>query len=335
MWESRGVLKRRVPRVLVCGLLLALAVSGCRTSPTVAAYVGDTEISVAELQQAVEDRRADPGVAAYADTQGDAFTRRVLGLLVQEEVYAAAAERYGVRVSDDQVQARIDQLLGGEDPATVFAQLAAQQGIGRDDVVENVRQQLIRRQLAVVDGQVPPPTETELRARYEQTRATLAQISFGYLTVPDQPTADAVLARLTADPSAYPALAAQYQGVATLPTVEPRGQDQVPPVLAAGIAAAAPGTGFTTPVPEAGGVVVTFVAGTVYPSFEEARPQLEEQAAAPLDDAGSTLVDAVRSELRVTVNPRYGVLQEGQLVPADGGVVKILGDAKASAAPGE
>lgn len=332
MWESRDVLKRRVPRLLLCGILLALAVSGCRTSPTVAAYVGDTEISVAELQQAVQDRRADPGVAAYADTQGNQFTRRVLGLLVQEKVYAAAAERYGVQVGDDQVQARIDQLLGGDDPATVFTSLA-QQGIGRADVVENVRQQLVRRQLATIEGRASPPTEAELRARYEQSRETLAQVSFGYITVPDQPTADAVLARLTATPSVYPALAAQYQGAATLPTVAPRGQDQVPPVLAAGIAAAAPGTGFTTPVPQAGGVVVTYVAGKVYPSFEQARPQLEEQAAASLDDAGTKLVDAVRSDLRVTVNPRYGVFQKGQLVPAEGGVVKILGGATTSAAP--
>jgi peptidyl-prolyl cis-trans isomerase SurA len=28
----------------------------------------------------------------------------------------------------------------------------------------------------------------------------------------------------------------------------------------------------------------------------------------------------------VTVNPRYGVLEEGRLVPAEGGVVDILGD---------
>src|SRR6476660_8210702 len=44
MWESPGVLKRRVPRVLVTGFLLAVAMaglSGCRTSPNVAAYVGD------------------------------------------------------------------------------------------------------------------------------------------------------------------------------------------------------------------------------------------------------------------------------------------------------
>ena len=63
MWESAGVLKRRVPRVLVTGFLLAVAVaglSGCRTSPTVAAYVGDSTITVAELEAAVDQRRGRP-----------------------------------------------------------------------------------------------------------------------------------------------------------------------------------------------------------------------------------------------------------------------------------
>jgi peptidyl-prolyl cis-trans isomerase SurA len=35
----------------------------------------------------------------------------------------------------------------------------------------------------------------------------------------------------------------------------------------------------------------------------------------------------VRSDLDVTVNPRYGVLEDGQVVPADGGVVQLLEDA--------
>jgi hypothetical protein len=32
----------------------------------------------------------------------------------------------------------------------------------------------------------------------------------------------------------------------------------------------------------------------------------------------------VRDDLGVTVNPRFGELRKGQLVPADGGVVDIL-----------
>ena len=42
-----------------------------------------------------------------------------------------------------------------------------------------------------------------------------------------------------------------------------------------------------SPSPRSGGVVVTFVGGTVYPPFEEVRPQLEQEAADAADDAGA------------------------------------------------
>ena len=76
-------------------------------------------------------------------------------------------------------------------------------------------------------------------------------------------------------------------------------------MLAEGIAAAAPNTAFATAVPEAGGVVVTFVEGTVYPTFEEVRPDLEKEAADAADEAGTSVIDDVRTKLGVTVNPRF------------------------------
>ena len=331
------MLKRRASRVITTGFLLTVAVSGltaCRTSPSVAAYVGDDEVTVTELRSAIDERLTDEAVAAFAETDEDAFTRRVLSLLVQEEVYAEAAERYDIRVSDDDVRARIAELLGNDDPDEVFGQLA-QQGIGRGDVFENVRQQLVRRQIAEAEGEAGALTDEALRARYAEVREDLAQVSFGYITVPDQAAADAVLAQLTAAPENYAAVAAQYPGATTLPALESRNPDEVPGVLAEGIASAAPNTGFTTPVPDAGGIVVTFVQGTVYPPFEEVRPQLESEASDAVEQAGNRRVEAVRDDLGVTVNPRYGVLEDGRLVPGDGGVVDILGDEDTAPPPAE
>jgi peptidyl-prolyl cis-trans isomerase SurA len=321
--------------VLLSGFLLTVAVSGlsaCRTSPNVAAYVGDEQITVTELQAAVEDRLGDPDLAAFAEGQEDEFTRRVLGRLVDEEVYAAAAERYDVQVGDDVVRTRIGELLGDDDPDAVFGQLA-QQGIGREDVVENVRQQLIRREIAEAEGQADALSEEALRARYDEVGAGLAEVSFGYITVPDEATAEAVLARLTADPGSYGALAEQYAGDLTLPALQTASAQEVPPLLAEGITAAAPGTGFTVPIPNGEGVVVTFVEGSVVPPFEEVRAQLENEAAQPVEEAANEIVQQVRGDLGVTVNPRYGVLEEGQLVPAEGGVVDILGDEEPAGGP--
>ena len=329
MWDSPGVLKRRVPRVLATGFLLAVAVSGlsaCRTSPSVAAYVGDEQISVTELDDAVAERMSDEDIAAYAEGNEDVFTRRVLTFLVQEEVYAAAAEQHDVQVSDDDVRARIDELLGDDDPEDVYSQLAQQQGISREDVFENVRQQLIRQELAAADGKADGLDAAALRARYAEVREGLAQVSFGYITVPDQATATSVIAQLTADPARYAALAAQYAGASTLPALESRTPDQVPSVLAEGIAAAAPNTAFATAVPEAGGVVVTFVEGTVYPTFEEVRPDLEKEASDAADEAGNSVIEDVRTKLGVTLNPRFEDPKNSD------DVVDILEDDEASTA---
>jgi peptidyl-prolyl cis-trans isomerase SurA len=78
-----------------------------------------------------------------------------------------------------------------------------------------------------------------------------------------------------------------------------------------------------------GGVIVGFV--DPYPPFEEVRPQLEQQAADAAAQAGTALVEEVRSDLDVTVNPRFGVLKEGRLVPDGNGVVDLLEDDPAAA----
>lgn len=331
------MLKRRAPRVLLSGFLLALALSGltaCRTSPGVAAYVGEERVTVTELENAVARRLEDPEVAAFAAGQEGPFTQRVLSALIRGEVHRAAADRYGVQVRDDEVHRRIEGLLAGADADAQYSQLA-QRGIARVDVFETVREQLLRQRIAEAEGEAQAPTEAQLRTRYDEVREELAEFSFGYITVPDEATATGVLARLTADPASYPAVAAQYPGPTTLTELETRARDDVPPPLAEGIAAAAPNTGFTLAVPEVGGVVVTFVEGSVYPPFEEVRPQLEQEAAGAANETGARLVEAVGEDLGVTVNPRYGAFEEGELVPGEGGVVDILEEAAdAAAGPG-
>ena len=332
VWDARAVSRRRVLAVLVAGLAVAGGTAGCRTSPSVAAYVGDEQVSVAELDDAVAERLADPAIAAYVGEDRSAFTRQVLSLQVGEEVYAAVARRAGVEVSDAEVQARIDQLLEGNDRAAVFEQVAQQQGASEADVVENVRQQLVRQRLAEAAGQADL-SEEALRGRYDEARAGLSQVELGLVTVPDQAAADAALAQLVADPASYPAVAAQHPGPNTLPQVEPRSPADLAEVLAEPIASTPPGKGFTLPLPEVGGVVVGFVRAVVVPGFDEVRDQLAEQAAGEADTAGAELVAAAREDLELTVNPRYGVLEEERVVAGSGGAVQLLEDSGDEEAP--
>jgi peptidyl-prolyl cis-trans isomerase SurA len=327
---------RLLRRRLVAGLLLAVALGGvtaCRTDPNVAAYVGDTRITEAQLDDAVHQRLEDKAIAAYAKNQEAEFTRRVLGFLVDEQVYKAVADRYSVTVSDQQVRSRIDQLLNGQDPKDAYAQLA-QQGISREDVFENVRQQLVRVRAATAAGKADV-SEAALQQRYAASRDQLTQVQLGLITVPDQATADAVRAQLTADPGSYPAVAAQHAGQNTLPAVQAFAASKLPQVLAASIAGTPPGQVFTQVVPEAGGVVVGLVQGSVVPAFADVRDQLVQQAMSDADQAGAALVGNVRSDLHITINPRFGVLgKDDQVVAANNGVVKVLKDAGNAAAGG-
>ncbi len=318
------MLMPRAPRVVATGMLLALALpalTACRSAPDVAAYVGDAQVTVAELEQAVEERTRDEDIAQFAEADQAGYTRQVLGFLVQQELVTAVAGRYDVAVGDADVQSRIDELLGDQDPDDVYARLA-QQGVSRDDAAENIRQQLVLEELAGTGA----PGEEELRERYAEVRDDLAGLEFGVITAPDEAQAEAVLAELTADPAAYPAVAARYPGSSTLPELVRGDPGEVVPVLAEQLEAAPPGSGFVQPLEAAGGVVVGFNAGEVTPTFEEARPELEAQAETEAQEQASGRVAEVREDLDITVNPRYGVLDEaGQLVPGGGGVVEILG----------
>ena len=323
-------MRTRRPAALALGLVAAaVTLSGCQTDPSVAAYVGDEQVTVAELQSAVDEHLADPAIAEAVGEPGGDFTRQVLTLLLREQVYAEAARQYDVEVTDTELSAFIRQALAGESEDALYAQ-AAGQGYSREDVRESARQQLLRRELGTATGDAGALDEAALRARYEEVRGDLEQAEVGYFVVPDQATADAALAELTAAPATYPAVAARFPGQNALPQVESTALSEVSGPLAQGITAAAPGTGFTTAVPGVDGVVVVFVASRTTPTFEETRAQLESEAATGVEESGAAVVAEVQDGLSVQVNPRYGALEDDVVQEADGGVVDLLDDAAAT-----
>ena len=322
------MIRRTWGTLVVLGLAVA-GLAGCRTSPAVAAYVGDAQVSTADLQSAVDERLADPDVAAYADGLDDGdFTRQVLSLMIGERVYDAVEARYDVEVTDAEVGDRLAELFAGEDEDTQFTRLAQRQGLVPADVREIVRELLLREEVAQAEG-LADLSDAGLQDAYADAREAGEQFELGYLTVPDQATADAVAARLRADPTAYPALATQYAGTYTLAAPQLRTLDQVPTVLADAVQGVLPEGVFSLPVAETGGVLVGQVT---FPPIEDLTDDLTDQVRQEASDAARPLVEDLESGLDITVNPRFGSLDDGAVVPADGGVVSVLGDA-ADAAP--
>jgi peptidyl-prolyl cis-trans isomerase SurA len=329
-------MSRRPARALLGGLAVLVAaagLAGCRTDPSVAAYVGGDTITVGRLDDAVAARESDPAMASYVAAHRDTYPRQVLGLLVTQQVYDDAEQHFGIRVDDAAVRTELDTRLAGSDAAQQYA-AAAGQGYSKQDVFELIRQQLVRRQIAhqqKLDGAL---SDSALRAAYQQQLATFTQKQLGTVQTPDQATADAVTKQLAADPGSFPAVAAAHPGDYTTPQLQAVSADQVPSQLQQGVAAAAPNTAFSIAGPT-GGVVVVFVGPAVTTSYEDARAQLQSQASSSVDTAAQQVVAKYRSGLSLTVNPRYGVVgSDGQLGDPTGGAVRLL-DAGATPAGGD
>ncbi len=323
VWQPRGVQIRRLTAVAAAGIVL-LGLAGCRTSPSVAAYVGDEQVTVSELEAAIDARLEDPAIAEVAEADMTSYTRRVLTGLVEDEVHEAAAERYGVEVTGDDVRDRIDELLGDDDPTAVFAQLASQ-GVSRQDVFSSVEQQLVRLRIAEAEGLAAGLEEEALRARYEEVAPEQAEYSLGYITVPDEAAADDAVTALEADPAAYAELAAEFPGETTLPEPQTVPTQEVPPPFAEQVAEAEAGSAFAVPVDGVDGVVVVYVADVTVPTFEELRPQLEQETAGQAEEAVQELLDDVREDLEIVINPRYGTFDDGAIREGGSDVVEILG----------
>jgi hypothetical protein len=322
---------RRPAAVLALGLTAGLALTGCRTSPNVAAYVGDETVTVDELDEAVAAHLADPDVTAE---EGADYTRAILTELIRGEVFSSAAEHFGVPADPGGVEELLGQLLNGSDPEEYFAQAAAQ-GYSREDALERVRQVALLQDIAVVEGEAEEPTEESLRAAYdEQLAQQPAQVDLGYVNVPDQAAADAAVAALQADPGSYAAVAAPYLDQATLPEPRPVAVDdlasELPADLAARVATTPPGTVFATPVEQVPGLLVVVVQPATAPTFEEVRPQLEAAAANDSATAGAAILTDYEATLDIDVNPRYGSFDDGGVVATEGGVVDLLGDEPAA-----
>ncbi len=315
----------------VVSLFAVLALAGCRTEPSVAAYVEDLTISTEQLAAAVEQRMADDNIAAVVEPGDPDYQRVVLSQLVQQATYRLLSADYGVEVTDRDVQNKLDELLSGDEARSVedvFAQLAAEQMLAEVDVRENVRQALIREAIAAEEGLDGPIQEPALRQRYEEIKDQLSTITLGFITVPDQETADTTLATVLADPGSYEGLAATYFGPNTQPTLRTAPLPDVPAPLLPSVQQTPAGQGFTVAIPETGGIVVGFVAAREVPPFDAVRSEVRVEAAAGVDAAVTEVVTEVVAGLDIDINPRYGTLDQGRVVPDnDGGVVRILEDA--------
>lgn len=192
--------------------LAALVLSGCGNGPIragAAATVGDKRISTEALAGMVARGLADPQAQQQLGADKAKFQRDTLGRLIRHEVLLAAARREQVATTPGEIDAKIaefEQQAGGPEQ---LLQQAAQGGIAQPDLRPFVADLVLGDRIGdkvTADLQVPA---AQIQAEYKKNAAQFDQVHAAHILVPTKAQADAILAKVKADPAAFAALAAK------------------------------------------------------------------------------------------------------------------------------
>jgi parvulin-like peptidyl-prolyl isomerase len=191
------VARLKVVGSVAAGAALCLTVSACSPAhPGAAAVVGNTRISVSELQAAVARTEADPAALSVASPNGDvtALQRSVLTHLISYALVDATAKQKNVTATPgdvDTLLASASKSLGGQ---TQLNSQIEQDGIALSDTQQFATNLVL---------------EQKLEAALTKN-GTINEVHAAHILVATKALADKILAEVKANPSSFAALAKQY-----------------------------------------------------------------------------------------------------------------------------
>lgn len=148
--------------------------------PDVVAEVNGEEVTKDEFVPIYESQFAQ--AAAQAQTTGqapdeDALKQQTVDDLVSTELLAQEADARGIEVSDEAVDAELEDLAAQNQLGSADELLAAveAQGVSAEQARDQVETQLMVEQLAADEDGSLEPTERELRTLYAQVKEQAAQ----------------------------------------------------------------------------------------------------------------------------------------------------------------
>jgi foldase protein PrsA len=173
--------------LLACGSL-ALVAAGCGGTTTAtlgsddAAVVGSKPITKAQFQELMDRAQKSyeaqkrpfpkPGTTEYEQLKGQAVT-----FLIQRAEFEQEADSMGIKVTDDEVDKRIEQLkkqfYGGSDER--YRKTLKQQGLTEDQAKEEVRAQLVSEELFKKVTSDVKISDKEVKAYYASHKSQYGQ----------------------------------------------------------------------------------------------------------------------------------------------------------------
>jgi parvulin-like peptidyl-prolyl isomerase len=230
---------RRIPLIALCLLVVLLAAacggSGPKNVPSDAvAVVGDKSIPKSDWDALIEQTRRNfqatkkkfpaPGSVDLANLKTNATQ-----FLIQSSEYQQEADKLGVKVTDKDIDARLDQIKkqyygnpAGQKPATKaqmeqrYQAALKQQGFTNEEVRSGVKLQLVREKVFAEVTKDVKVSDDDVKAYYDknkkqyETPAQPASRDARHILVKTKKLADQLYAQLQAHPGKFAQLAKKY-----------------------------------------------------------------------------------------------------------------------------
>lgn len=290
----------RYTTLVVVVLAIAAIISGCGNSPV--AVVNGVKITEKE----------------FTDRLVQTFGRDILRDMIDRELIRQAAQDAGIEVTDEELNAEIEQAKQQFGSEQEFQQWLASRDLTEDKWREHVRMALLARKLAFKDVKY---TEEDLRKFFEENKQRFARpatVSLSEIVVNSKQDAEEVLAQLKKGEASFEDLARRYS---LSPATKERGGerpemaiDNIPIEAIREAARTLPIGQVSDPIPAEGQWYIIKVRDRKQAregSFELDRKLIEEQYqlahARPLQEI---LKEQIRKSNITIVDPRFQELNE-------------------------
>ncbi|MCB1316676.1 MAG: peptidyl-prolyl cis-trans isomerase [Leptospiraceae bacterium] len=172
--------------------------------------VGEISITDVDIQQLVEQLQRSRETGNLRD--------KAIDILIERAIVEIEARRETIIVSDERVQNELNfrrQAMGVTDQERFQELVEEETGLSFDDWVEDVRYQIVKRQLTQIVLTVEQPTEDEVRDFYNANRARMGnEVSYREIVLVPRSNdireearvsdaAKEIWGRVTRDPSAF------------------------------------------------------------------------------------------------------------------------------------
>lgn len=180
--------------ILLACLSVAVIACGATSGGNVAATVDGTELTVSDVEGVPFEASGTMGT--------DEFAQYLTALIQWTVLEEAAAEEFDIDPTDEDVDAKLDEILASQPEGSSLDELAESQGLSSETLRRILRVNVIQEQLAEqLAGTEGEPTQDEVDAAMDEQLANLTEVCARHVLVETADEAEEARGRLEAGES--------------------------------------------------------------------------------------------------------------------------------------